>query len=192
MQSPPRRPLQENKYVSHTKFLIPSINRSNMPRYQTAPAPCASYPPPQHLEYIDEVISENTTINIPPLPQIIKSPTRLQIIAPSLLSPRRRRTTLGSPSRQNNPTLSPVKSHTNLHAAANIELGSRKHMSTVVTRGEKVGGMVKIAARNTFRGRETEVVDWDKECESVPEGEMPSPFIRRKGVSRISAGLSRN
>ena len=52
--------------------------------------------------------------------------------------------------------------------------------------------MIKLAARNTFRGRENEVVDWDKECEITPEGEMPSPFIRRRGVSRISAGLSRN
>jgi hypothetical protein len=163
-----------------------------MPRYQAAPAPCASYPPPQHFEYISEAISENTTINIPPLPQIIKSPTRVQITAPSLLSPRRRRTTLGSPSRQVGPTLSPVKSHTNLHAAASIDANSRKHMSTVLTKGDKAGGMIKIAARNTFRGRETEVVDWDKECELTPEGEMPSPFIRRRGVSRISTGLSRN
>lgn len=52
--------------------------------------------------------------------------------------------------------------------------------------------MVRIAARNTFRGRENEVVDWDREVELSQEGEMPSPFIRRRrGQSRISAGLSR-
>ena len=63
----------------------------------------------------------------------------------------------------------------------------------VVTRGNSTGGgMIKLAARNTFRGRENEVVDWDKECEITPEGEMPSPFIRRRGVSRTSAGLSRS
>jgi hypothetical protein len=191
IQSPPRRPLQENRYISHMKILILSINRPDMPRYQNASVPCASYPPPQHYEYVNEATSENTTINIPPLPQI-KSPTRLQLTAPSFLTPHRRRTTLGSPSRQNNPTLSPVKSHTNLHAAANMDAISRKHMSTVLAKGDKAGGMIKVAARNTFRGRETETVDWDKECELAPEGEMPSPFIRRRGVSRISAGLPRN
>ena len=52
--------------------------------------------------------------------------------------------------------------------------------------------MVRIAARNTFRGRENEVVDWDREVELSQEGEMPSPFIRRRRTSRISAGLSRS
>jgi hypothetical protein len=52
--------------------------------------------------------------------------------------------------------------------------------------------MAKLAARNTFRGRENEVVDWDRESSLNAEGEMPSPFIRRRGVSRISGGLSRN
>ena len=164
-----------------------------MNRYQTGPANCASYPPPQRYEY---TISENTTINIPPLPPLHKSPSRLQITTQNFLSPTRRRTTLGTPSRQVNPTLSPIKSHTNLRAAAAAaaaaEVTARKHTSTVLTRGEKPSGMIKLAARNTFRGRENEVVDWDKECEITPEGEMPSPFIRRRGVSRISAGLSRN
>ena len=85
-----------------------------------------------------------------------------------------------------------MKSHTNLRAAAAADAIARKHTSTVLTRGEKSSGMIKLAARNTFRGRENEVVDWDKECEITPEAEMPSPFIRRRGVSRISAGLSRN
>jgi hypothetical protein len=102
--------------------------------------------------------------------------------------PPRRRTTLGSPSQQAKPVLSPIKSHTNLRAAAgNNELISRKHTSVGLTRGERSSGMIKLAARNTFRGRENEVVDWDKECEISQEGEMPSPFIRRKGA-RISAG----
>ena len=161
-----------------------------MPRYQIAPTQCASYPPPQRYEYLnDEIcaISENSTIN-PPSPH--KSPSRLQLITPTFLTPRRRRTTLGSPSRQA-VNISPMKSHTNLRAAAtNIE--PRKHTSTVLTRGEKSSGMIKLAARNTFRGREYEIVDWDRECEITPEGEMPSPFIRRRGVSRISAGLSRS
>lgn len=149
------------------------------------------FPPPQHYEYLNNEIcsiSENSTINLPPLQ---KSPSRLQLTAPlNILSPRRRRT-LGSPSRQANPSLSPVKSQTNLRAAAaNVE---RKHTSMVVTRGNSTGGgMIKLAARNTFRGRENDVVDWDKECEVTPEGEMPSPFIRRRGVSRTSAGLSRS
>ena len=85
-----------------------------MPRYQTSPANCASYPPPQRYEY---TISENTTINIPPLPPLHRSPSRLHITPQNFLSPTRRRT-LGSPSRQANPSLSPVKSHTNLRAAA--------------------------------------------------------------------------
>jgi hypothetical protein len=54
--------------------------------------------------------------------------------------------------------------------------------------GGTSGGMVKIAARNTFRGRESEIVDWDRECEIQPEMEMPSPFIRRRGT-RISGRL---
>ena len=156
-----------------------------MPRYPPAPANCASYPPPQRYEY---TISENTTVNIPPLPPINRSPSRLHITPQNFLSPTRRRT-LGSPTRQANPVLSPVKSHTNLRAAA--DAAARKHTSTVLARGEKSSGMIRLAARNTFRGRENEVVDWDKECEITPEGEMPSPFIRRRGISRISAGLSR-
>src|SRR5437762_9102801 len=160
-----------------------------MTRYQTAPANCASYPPPQRYEY---TISENTTVNIPPLPPLQKSPSRLHLTSQNFLSPTRRRT-LGTPSRQHNPTLSPVKSHTNLRAAAAAtDVATRKHTSTVLTRGEKPSGMIKLAARNTFRGRENEVVDWDKECDITLEGEMPSPFIRRRGVPRISAGLSRN
>jgi hypothetical protein len=53
--------------------------------------------------------------------------------------------------------------------------------------------MVKMAARNTFRGRENEIVDWERECETNPEVEMPSPFlVRRKGASsRTSGGISR-
>ena len=159
-----------------------------MPRYQTSPANCASYPPPQRYEY---TISENTTINIPPLPPVHRSPSRLHITPQNFLSPTRRRT-LGSPTRQANPVLSPVKSHTNLRGAAAADATARKYTSTVITRGEKSSGMIKLAARNTFRGRENEVVDWDKECEITPEGEMPSPFIRRRGPSRISAGLSRS
>jgi hypothetical protein len=83
-----------------------------------------------------------------------------------------------------------MKSNTNLRAAANVEAISRKHTSTVLTRSEKSSGMIKLAARNTFRGRENEIVDWDKECENTPEREMPSPFIRRQGVPRRSAGIS--
>lgn len=166
-----------------------SANRPELGRYQTAPA-CASYPPPQ---YTYDIPSENT-VNIPPIPEIPKSPSRLQLATQNILSPRRRRTTLGSPTRQANPALSPVKSHVNLRADAKQEMGppARKHVSVVLNRPEKFsgGGMVKIAARNTFRGRETEIVDWDKECE-VNEGEMPSPFIRRRGVSRNSTGLGR-
>lgn len=164
-----------------------------MPRYQTAPAACSSYPPPQHYVYANGEVSENATVNIPPVP---KSPSRLQLTAQNFLSPRRRRTTLGSPSRQANPALSPMKSQTNLRAAVEppppLPLPvQRKHTSVILNRGDKTGGMVKLAARNTFRGRENEVVDWDKECE-IAEGDMPSPFIRRRGVSRISAGLSRS
>jgi hypothetical protein len=152
-------------------------------------AQCASYPPPQHPEYLEDAVSENTTVNIPPLPH---TPSRVQLIGHQFLSPRRRRTTLGSPGRQVNPSLSPVKSQANLRAAAEADAISRKHASTVLTRGDRVGGMVKVAARNTFRGRENEVANWDKESEFVPEEEMPSPFIRRRGVSRISAGISRS
>lgn len=109
------------------------------------------------------------------------------------LTPRRRRTTLGSPTRQANPALSPVKSHLNLRAEVKNEMAppQRKHISVILNRDKQSGGMLKIAARNTFRGRETEVVDWDREYETN-EGEMPSPFIRRKGTSRVSAGLSRS
>jgi hypothetical protein len=197
-QSPPRRPLQENKFVSsHSLSNSASGNRPEMQRYQTAPAACASYPPPQHYIYSNGEISENATVNIPPVPTVPKSPSRLQLTGQNFLSPsHRRRTTLGSPSRQANPALSPMKSQTNLRAAAEAPPPlplpvQRKHTSVMITRGDKNGGMIKLAARNTFRGRENEIVDWDKECEIV-EGEMPSPFIRRRGVSRISAGLSRS
>ena len=163
-----------------------------MSRIQTAPTVCASYPPPQHYDYH----SENSTINIPPLPIIPTSPTSPSSKMHAFLSPRRRRTTLGSPSRQVNPSLSPIKSHTNLRAAAQIDAIARKHTSTYLSRGtgaEKQNvAMVRIAARNTFRGRENEVVDWDREVELSQEGEMPSPFIRRRRTSRISAGLSRS
>ena len=122
-----------------------------------------------------------------------QTPGRLQLAAQNLLlSPRRRRTTLGSPTRQANPALSPMKSNTNLRVAADFpDPIPRKHVSVVLARGEKVVGMAKLAARNTFRGRENEVVDWDSESGLNPEGEMPSPFIRRRGQSRISGGLSR-
>jgi hypothetical protein len=165
-----------------------------MHRYQTAPAACASYPPtaqPQYHPFTNDTISENETVNIPPIPTPL-SPNRLQLTAQNiLLSPRRRRTTLGSPSRQANPALSPMKSHTNLRAANALPdpPPARKHVSVVLSRGV---GMAKLAARNTFRGRENEVVDWDRESTLNPEGEMPSPFIRRRGVSRISGGLSRS
>jgi len=153
-----------------------------MPR---APAACASYPPPTAQLPIP------TDDPVPP-----KSPSRLQL-AQNMLTPRRRRTTLGSPSRTTNPALSPVKSYTNLRVTAPkpepvpmMKRASlqppRERLSAVGVGG--VGGMIKLAARNTFRGRENEVVDWDRECD---EGEMPSPFIRRRGVSRISAGTAR-
>jgi hypothetical protein len=58
-----------------------------------------------------------------------------------------------------------------------------------ITRAERTSGMIKLAARNTFRGRENDAVDWDRESEQL-EMEMPSPFIRRRGVSRISGGFS--
>jgi hypothetical protein len=87
-----------------------------------------------------------------------------------------------------------MKSHTNLRAAAQIDAIARKHTSTYLSRGggPETKAMVKIAARNTFRGRENEIVDWDQEVQMSQEGEMPSPFIRRRGQSRISAGLSRS
>ena len=50
-----------------------------------------------------------------------KSPSRLEFKTPSFLSPRRRRTTLGSPSRQANPALSPMKSNGDLAAAARVD-----------------------------------------------------------------------
>lgn len=156
-----------------------------MPRFQTAPAACSSYPPPaQHYTYIHNSASENSTLNTPPVPIPPKSPSRLQLTAQTFLSPRRRRTTLGSPSRQANPALSPSKSSSNLRAVAE----SPRKVATI-TRGERTSGMIKLAARNTFKGRENEVVDWDKECEQL-EMEMPSPFIRRRGMSRISGGFS--
>jgi len=168
------------------------------------PLAYASYPPPQYNDYTTSTASENVTVNIPPLPTIPKSPSRLQTAAANLLSPRRRRTTLGlgSPTREVNPTLSPTKSHTNLRAAMNNASNAttqelpvmlvRRNTSTLASRMEKAGGMVKVAARNTFRGRENDIVDWDRECEMYPEVDMPSPFIRRKGMSsRISGGISR-
>jgi hypothetical protein len=173
------------------------------PRFQTAPAACSSYPPPaqpQHYTYINGTVSENSTLPNPPIEYtsitttaavpIPKSPSRLQLTAQTFLSPRsRRRTTLGSPSRQANPALSPSKSSSNLRAVAE----SPRKVATI-TRAERTSGMIKLAARNTFRGRENEVVDWDRESEQL-EMEMPSPFIRRRGVSRISGGggfFSRN
>ena len=144
-----------------------------------------------YYEHIDDAISENATVNIPPVPENPKAP-RLQLSAQNILTPHRRRTTLGSPTRQANPSLSPIKSHTNLRAVANMEAIQRKHTSPGIARPDKSGGMIKIAARNNFRGRENEVTNWDKECEVNPALEMPSPFIRRRGLARLSAGLSRN
>lgn len=184
--SPPRRPLQESKSFVFNDCADDSANRPDLARYQTAPG-CASYPPPQ---YTVDKASENT-LTIASIPEIPTSPTRLQM-AQNFLSPRRRRTTLGSPTRQANPALSPTKSHTNLRAEIKQEPmpPPRKHISVTLNRPETRGGLVKIAARNTFRGRETEVVDWDKECE-VNEMDMPSPFIRRRRTARQSAGTSR-
>jgi hypothetical protein len=162
------------------------MNRPDLQHYQSVP------PPMPHHEYIDP-ISENVTVNIPIL-ENQKSPKSHQTPSQNFLSPPRRRTTLGTPSRQHH-SLSPTKSHLNLRAAAdvaNFDPGHRKRMSTgMPQRSDKMGGLVKLAARNTFRGRENEAADWDKECDSHPALEMPSPFIRRRGLARISAGLSR-
>jgi len=178
-----------------------SSNRPEMPpRYQTALAACSSYPPltqPQHYTYINGTVSENSTLTVPlpnnTLTAIPKSPSRLQLTAQTFLSPRRRRTTLGSPSRQANPALSPSKSSSNLKAVAEraerAERAESPRKVATITRGERTSGMIKLAARNTFKGRENEVVDWDKESEQL-DLEMPSPFIRRRGFSRISAGFS--
>ena len=86
-----------------------------------------------------------------------------------------------------------MKSQTSLRTLAQVDLARRPMSSLLPGRPEKhsggtSGGMVKIAARNTFRGRESEIVDWDRECEIQPEMEMPSPFIRRRGT-RISGRL---
>jgi len=166
--------------------------RHEIQQFQSVPAPCASYPPPKHHDYFETAVNENATVNIPPLESSRHSPERMRVTGEMFLTPRRRRTTLGTPSRQANPVLSPVKSQTNLRAAANVEVVSRRPMSITVNRSDKAGGMVKLAARNTFRGREHEVVDWVKECELSPDAEMPSPFIRRRGLSRTSAGVSRS
>lgn len=205
--SPVRRPLQESRSGNASHYprsrLTDSGNRSD--RFS------GTYPPPQYTEYTTSTGSANMTA---PLPTIPKSPSRLQSTT-SALTPRRRRTTLGlgSPTRELNPSLSPVKSHANLRAtnqtltvnmnnlrsAENAERQEgvvglvRRNTSTMASRLEKAGGMVKVAARNTFRGRENEIVDWERECEANPQAEMPSPFlVRRKGASsRISGGISR-
>jgi hypothetical protein len=191
-QSPPRRPLQESKYTP----ILPtngSGNRPHFQRYETDPAAYASFPPPNQYYQYTEPITDTAPTNPTPMSPPPKSPGRLQLTAQNFLSPRRRRTTLGSPTRQANPSLSPMKSYTNLRATAEKTdmLPPRKHVSVALTR-EKVVGMAKLAARNTFRGRENEIVDWDREASVNPELEMPSPFIRRRGVSRISGGVTRN
>jgi hypothetical protein len=149
-----------------------------MNQFRHQPAPSASYPPPEHLGSYENGASENVTVNIPPLPQMMKSPSSAHVMS----SPSRRRT-LGSPSRQLKLAVSPVKSHANLRAQAAMDGVVRKQTS-IGLRSDRASAMVKLAARNTFRGRESEATDWDKECERNEKTEMPSPFIRRK--SRIS------